>query len=81
MTTMREYWDYKNRVEAKTTGANIHKVSGLLGRCLNSVARLDRDGARLPEERLPDWQEWEKKDKAWIEQATKEIAAITGVHP
>jgi len=35
--TIDEFPDYRNRVLAKTNGANVHKVNGLLGVILNSV--------------------------------------------
>ena len=79
METLQEYWIYKNRVEAKTTGANIHQVNNLLGLIINSIERLVRHN----ESRMkgPLWRQWDIEDRERIERTTKEIARITGVHP
>jgi hypothetical protein len=79
METLKEYWDYKNRVEAKTNGADVHKVNGLLGLIINSVGRLERhrDSALVSEK----WAQWDKEDRERITATVLEIAQITGVHP
>ena len=78
MTTLKEYWDYKNRVEAKANGANIHKVNGLLSIVANAVDALERNAGKA---KTPQLTQWEIEDLNRIERTTKQIAVITGVHP
>lgn len=39
--TADEYQDFKLRVLAKTTGANVHRISGMLGVLINSIVLAD----------------------------------------
>jgi hypothetical protein len=79
METLKEYWDYKNRVQAKTNGADIHQVNGLLGLIINSVGRLERHRDSMLVN--PQWTQWDKEDRERIARTVLEIAKITGVHP
>jgi len=68
----RTYYDsYKLRVEAKATGANIHKINGKLGIIINTIHLYDYD--KNTEAQF-------KEFKEATERAMNEIAVLTGVH-
>ena len=39
--TREDYQIYKNEIQSKTTGANVHSVNGQLGLILNSISLLE----------------------------------------
>lgn len=39
--TATEYQDFRLRVLAKTTGANVHRINGMLGVLINSIVLAD----------------------------------------
>ena len=75
-----EYFDFKSRVEAKTTGGNVHTVNGKLSLILNSIGLCTsssyRNGENSPlfKENFPIYAKI-------IEETIQEIHALTGVWP
>ncbi len=70
--TSQDYPMFRERVTAKTNGANIHKVNGLLGNVLNSlnnmeyrITRQDYEGAA--------------KCRDVVRESLKQIKILTGV--
>lgn len=66
------YFDYRARVQLKSTGANVHTVNGLLGRIINAgylVEILYHKGM----------QEKADHDFVIVKEAVGEIFSLTGV--
>lgn len=73
--TAAEYPDYMNRVLAKTDGANIHRVNGLLGIAGSAAMRIEKRKTNRHDEA----DAWDEADRVMIVNAKLEIKKLTGV--
>jgi flagellar biosynthesis/type III secretory pathway ATPase len=70
----KNYFDFHSRVTAKTSGANVHVVNGLLGNVLNGCPLVMHFANKGDAANVTKWTER-------VKEALKQIKVKTGISP
>jgi len=71
--TAEEYSSYKLRVLAKCSGANVHKINGLLGRIGRIISAMQRGIIQSPEDI--------RQQEELYNETLKDIGSLTCIFP